>query len=44
MQRVQKSSAKIYKSLDNLMNATLEDLSNQNDVGEITAKSIYEFF
>ena len=26
------------------MNATLEDLSNQNDVGEITAKSIYEFF
>ena len=38
-----KSLAKIYKSLDNLMNATLEDLSNQNDVGEITAKSIYEF-
>lgn len=26
------------------MNASLEDLSNQNDVGEITAKSIYEFF
>ena len=24
--------------------ATLEDLSNQNDVGKITAKSIYEFF
>ena len=41
---MQKSLAKIYKSLDNLMNATLEDLSNQNDVGEITAKSIYEFF
>lgn len=39
-----KSLAKIYKSLDNLMNATLEDLSNQNDVGGITAKSIYEFF
>ena len=39
-----KSLAKIYKSLDNLMNATLEDLSNQNDVGEIPAKSIYEFF
>lgn len=39
-----KSLSKIYKSLDNLMNATLEDLSNQNDVGEITAKSIYEFF
>lgn len=39
-----KSLAKIYKSLDNLMNATLEDLINQNDVGKITAKSIYEFF
>lgn len=34
----------MYKNLDNLMNASLEDLSNQNDVGEITAKSIYEFF
>lgn len=39
-----KSLARIYKNLDNLMNASLEDLSNQNDVGEITAKSIYEFF
>ncbi len=39
-----KSLAKIYKNLDNLMEASLEDLSNQNDVGEITAKSIYEFF
>ena len=26
------------------MEAPLEDLYNQNDVGEITAKSIYEFF
>lgn len=39
-----KSLAKTYKSLDSLMEASLEDLSNQNDVGEITAKSIYEFF
>lgn len=39
-----KSLAKVYKNLDNLMEASLEDLSNQNDVGEITAKSIYEFF
>lgn len=39
-----KSLARVYKNLDNLMNASLEDLSNQNDVGEITAKSIYEFF
>lgn len=39
-----KSLARIYKNLDNLMQASLEDLSCQNDVGEITAKSIYEFF
>ena len=26
------------------MNASIEELSVQNDVGEITAKSIYEFF
>lgn len=39
-----KSLAKIYKNLDNLMEASLEDLSNQNDVGEVTAKSIYDFF
>lgn len=39
-----KSLSRIYKNLDNLMQASLEDLSCQNDVGEITAKSIYEFF
>ena len=39
-----KSLAKTYKNLDNLMNADLEDLSQKEDVGEITAKSIYEFF
>ena len=30
--------------MNNLMNASIEELSVQNDVGEITAKSIYEFF
>lgn len=39
-----KSLAKTYKNLDNLMNADLNDLSQKDDVGEITAKSIYEFF
>ena len=39
-----KSLARIYKSLDNLMNADLEKLAEKEDVGEITAKSIYEFF
>lgn len=35
--------AKRFKSLDNLMNATIEELSNINEIGEITAKSIFEF-
>ena len=39
-----KSLAKVYKDLDNLMNASIDELASQNDVGEITAKSIYEFF
>ena len=42
--KLAKSLAKRYKSIDNLMNADLEELSMQADVGEITAKSIYEFF
>ena len=42
--KMAKSLAKKYKSIDNLMNAELEDLSMQADVGEITANSIYEFF
>ena len=36
--------AKKYKTMENLMNATLEDLTLVDDVGEITAKNIYEFF
>ena len=39
-----KNLARHFKTMDNLMNASLEELSVQNDVGEITAKSIYEFF
>jgi len=39
-----KSLANSYKNLDNLMNASFEELAMQNDVGEITAKSIYDFF
>lgn len=39
-----KSLARAYKDLDNLMSASVEELAMQNDVGEITAKSIYNFF
>lgn len=39
-----KTIAKAYNSMDELMNANLEDLSNIEDIGNITAKSIYEFF
>ncbi len=33
-----------YKNIDNLMNAEIEELTNINDIGEIMAKSIYDFF
>ena len=36
--------AKEYKSMDNLMNASEVSLSLIKDVGQITAKSVYEFF
>ena len=36
--------AKEYKNLDNLMNASLEDLQKINDVGYIIAKSVYDYF
>ena len=39
-----KNLARKFRTMDNLMNASIEELSVQNDVGEITAKSIYEFF
>ena len=39
-----KTLAKKYKSIDALKNASLEELAETEDVGEIMAKSIFEFF
>ena len=39
-----KTLAKKFKSIEGLVCATLEELILTDDVGEITAKSIYEFF
>ena len=36
--------AKNYKSLDNLMKANIDELSKINDIGDIIAKSIVEYF
>lgn len=36
--------AKKYKNLDNLMNATVEELTTIPDIGEIIAKSVVEYF
>lgn len=33
-----------YHNIDNIMKATLEDLSSINDIGEIIAKSIIDYF
>ena len=33
-----------YETLDNLMNASIEELTNIRDVGEIIAKSLTEYF
>ena len=42
--KLAKSLAKEYKSMDNLIEASLEELKSKQDVGEITAESIYNFF
>jgi len=42
--KMAKELARRYGSLDELMKASVEDLNGQNDIGEITAISIYEFF
>ena len=42
--RLARQLAKRYRNIDNLMNTSLEELSMQDDVGEKTAASIYEFF
>ncbi len=39
-----KDLVKEFKTLDNIKNASLEDLVNLNDFGEITAKSVYDYF
>ena len=39
-----KTLAKKFKSIQGLMNATLDELIDTDDVGEITADSIYNFF
>lgn len=39
-----KSLASAFGSMDALMNATIEELTNVADIGEITAKNIYEWF
>ena len=39
-----KTLAKKFKSIDGLMSASLEDLIETDDVGDITAQSIYDFF
>lgn len=39
-----KTLAKKFMNIDNLMNASLEDLTNISDVGPILANSIYNFF
>jgi len=42
--KMAKSLAKRYKSLDKIMNLTAEDLIELEDVGEITAVAIADFF
>lgn len=39
-----KNLSRKYRNIDNLMNASLEELTVQNDIGEVMARSIYEFF
>jgi len=42
--KLAKTLAKEYKNIENLINTPYEELSQCRDVGQITAKSIYEFF
>ena len=39
-----KNLARSYRSMENLMNASMESLNEQSDLGGIMAKSIYDFF
>ena len=42
--KASKQLARKYKTIDNLIKATQEDLSQINDIGDIVANSIVEFF
>ena len=42
--KLAKALAKKYGSMDNLMKASVESLAMQEDIGLITAQSIYDFF
>lgn len=39
-----KTIAKHFKTIENLMNAEIEEIAELDDVGQIMAESIYEFF
>lgn len=39
-----KSLAKYYKNMDNLMNSSKEELLSLNDLGDVMAENIFEFF
>lgn len=39
-----KSLAKYYKNIDNLMNSSKEELLSLNDLGDVMAENIFEFF
>ena len=41
---VAKKLAKHYKNIDTLMNITFEDLVNVDEIGEVIAKSVVDFF
>lgn len=42
--KMAKELARRYGSIEALMEASVESLNNQNDIGEITAISVHEFF
>lgn len=42
--KASKLLARKYKTIDNIMNASFEELSEINDIGEVMANSIKEFF
>ena len=36
--------SRYYKNIDNIINASIEELTSINDIGDIIAKSIYDYF